>query len=302
MAVRDRLACLPHCVGEHRELAAGGDPGIELAQAAGGAVARIGEKLEAGFHLRCVQGQEVGFGHEHLTADFDPRRSRATQLVGNGGDGADVGGDILALDAVAAGCRLCQHPVLKRKVDRQPVDLRLPDHGQRGVGGQAEEPAGAGDKLIELQQTESIVERQHRHPMAQLGKAAGRGCAHAQGRRIGIHQIREAGFDLPVPLTQGIVAGIGNFGGVMAVIGEIMPRDLLGQLGHFGPCLGPGHAPRPSRASAAARAAGVMVSPASIRAISSRRCSASNGVTVVAVRSWACCLATRRCAAPRAAT
>ena len=58
----------------------------------------------------------------------------------------------------------------------------------------------------------------------------------------------------------------------------------------------------PNRSAAAARAAAVTVSPASILAISSRRSRLPSGSTVVAVRAPLAALETRKCAAPRAAT
>ena len=47
-----------------------GDFGIELAQAACGGIARIGEGLLAGFELALVQRGKIGFEHQHFAAHF----------------------------------------------------------------------------------------------------------------------------------------------------------------------------------------------------------------------------------------
>ena len=54
----------------------------------------------------------------------------ALQLVRNVLDGADIGGDVLALEAVAAGRRAHQFAVLVAQRQRQAVDLRLGDDGE----------------------------------------------------------------------------------------------------------------------------------------------------------------------------
>ena len=47
-----------------------GDFGIELAQAACGSVARVGEGLLSGFELALVQRGKIGFEHQHFAAYF----------------------------------------------------------------------------------------------------------------------------------------------------------------------------------------------------------------------------------------
>ncbi len=159
-------AGLAHRVGEQRQRAAGGDGGIELAQAARRGVAGVGEQPVPGGFLRGVQRQEIGLGHEHLAADFDQRGCRALQRLRHRGDGAEIGGDVLALGAVAARRPEGQRAALVGEVDGQPVDLRLGDDGQGRVGGQAEEAAGAGVEFDEILGREGVVERQHRHRCA----------------------------------------------------------------------------------------------------------------------------------------
>ncbi len=95
-----RLAPAP---GKEAQGPRGGDRGIELAQRAGGGVARIGEGLAALFGLPLVERGEIGVAHIDLAANLeDLGHVAALKLARNVRDGANVSGDVLALAAVAA--------------------------------------------------------------------------------------------------------------------------------------------------------------------------------------------------------
>ena len=57
-------------IGEHPEPAAAGDAGIELAERAGGGVARVGEQRFAGFFALLVGSAEAGVGQVDLAPDL----------------------------------------------------------------------------------------------------------------------------------------------------------------------------------------------------------------------------------------
>ena len=80
MGIGHRLARFALGIGEQRQRPLRGDARIELAQAAGGGVARIGEHLLAR-PAACASFsfEEVGLGHEDLAADLDQRRRAALQ-------------------------------------------------------------------------------------------------------------------------------------------------------------------------------------------------------------------------------
>ena len=97
---------------------------VELADRAGGRVARVGEGRFPGLGPALVEGFEGGDRQVDLAPHFDqlgrvgdPQRHRA--------DRAQVLGHVLADPAVAAGGPAHQHPVLVGERDRQAVDLRL---------------------------------------------------------------------------------------------------------------------------------------------------------------------------------
>ena len=107
-----------------RERPFGGQRRVELADRAGGRVARVGEGRFLGFGAALVERFEGGDRQVDLAAHFDqlrrvrdPQRDRA--------DRAQVLGHVLADPAVAAGRAADQDPVLVGERDRQAVDLRL---------------------------------------------------------------------------------------------------------------------------------------------------------------------------------
>ncbi len=236
--VGDGFAGLAHGIGEQRQRPPGGDLRVELAQAAGRGVARVGEHLVAGLGLRRVHRQEVGLGHEHFAADLDQRRGMALQPQRQGFQRAQVGGDVLALGAVTAGGAAGEATVFVGQVDRQAVDLGLPHEAQHGVGRQAQEPAGAGAELGKFVAVHGVVERQHRHAVAQLGEPGLRRGPHPARRRVRADQVREVGLDRGVAAAQGVVFGVGDFRRVLLVVGAVVMRDLPGQALEFGGGLG----------------------------------------------------------------
>ncbi len=72
----ERLADLAPGVGEELERPRGGDARVELAQRAGGEVARIGEGRLAGLGLAGVQRAKIGVAHVDLAARFEDPLAR----------------------------------------------------------------------------------------------------------------------------------------------------------------------------------------------------------------------------------
>ena len=115
-------------VGIERQRPLRGDARIELAQAAGRAVARIDQRLDLavrGARLLVVF-LERGARHVDLAAHFQHARpALAAQPQRNRLDRAQVGGDVLAGLAVAARRAAHEHAVLVAQADRQAVELGL---------------------------------------------------------------------------------------------------------------------------------------------------------------------------------
>ena len=176
----------PQRVEIHFQGPRGGDLGVELPQATRRRIARIDEHLVATRGRLTVQALETGDRHEHLAARLEQRRRCATQPQRHRGDGAHIGGHILAGDPVAACGRAREDTVLPDHRDRKTVHLRFSRVLHRLVGPEplAHSPIEGRHILF----AEGVVEREHRLPVACLGELIGRYATDALGRRIGRDQ------------------------------------------------------------------------------------------------------------------
>ena len=132
----DGLADLPPGVSEKSERARGGDARVELAQRPRRGVARVGEHRLAGLRLPAVERGEVGMAHINFASRFEDAGS-ARETLRDRVNGPHIGGDVLALVAVAPRRRLHEFAVLVAQRTGKSVDLRLGDHVERRVVGQA---------------------------------------------------------------------------------------------------------------------------------------------------------------------
>ena len=233
MGVGDGLAAFTLRIGEQRQRPLRGDARIELTQAARGGVAWIGEDLLPGGGLRFVHLEEVGLGHEDLAADFDQRRRVAFQSRRHRVHRAEVGGDVFTLGAVAARGTAHEAAVLVGQVDRQSIDLRFGDKRQLRACRQPDKASRAGTELAELFRAHCIVERQHRHAMADFCETALRRATHAVGWRVLADQMRKAGLDRGIALAQRVVGRVGDLRRVLLVVQLVVMRDLPRELREF---------------------------------------------------------------------
>ena len=95
---------LADAVGDEAEIAGGGDFGIELFDGACAGVAGIHEEIVAGFFAFFVDAFELGEWDIDLASDFEDSGDLVGgELEGEGFDGSDGVGDIVAVLAVASG-------------------------------------------------------------------------------------------------------------------------------------------------------------------------------------------------------
>ena len=219
----------------------GRDAGIELAQAAGRGVARIGEGLFALFPLAPVEFLESGLGHHHLAAHLQDRRpALAQQPQRHAADGADVGSDVLAGVTVATGGPALQHAVAVQDGHGQAVQL--------GLGGivhrfHSQALAHAAIEVVHLLVAEGVVEGEHGHLVAHLAEALQGLRPHALGGGVGRHELRPAGFELLQLAHEAVVLGIRDLRLVEHVIEIVVVIDLAAQRLHAPPdILGDAHA------------------------------------------------------------
>ncbi len=155
-------------VHDHVQRPGGGDAGVLLAQRAGRRVARVGEGLLARLHQARVELLEALHGEEDLAAHLDQLgEALAGEALGDVGDRTDVGGDVLAGAAVAAGGGAGESAVLIGEVDREAVHLQL---AQEVVGHALQLTGDAVGPLPQLLVVEGVVQREHALAVRDLGE------------------------------------------------------------------------------------------------------------------------------------
>ena len=227
------------------QLALRRDARIELAQAAGRRIARVGKFLLTCLALAFVQTGKIGLEHHHLAAHVQQRRHiLAMQAQGDAGNGADIRRHVFARGAIAARGGLHEQAIFIAQVDGQAIEFHfgsVVDFCTVKVQAFAHAAVEVDDIVI----GETIVQRQHRHRVRDLLELRQRRRAHAQGGRIrcpefGMSRFQRLQFD-----KQLVVLGVGNGGIVEHVVGVQMPIELgsecqnagsgvlVGQISHY---------------------------------------------------------------------
>ena len=170
---------LADAIGIERERPAGGDTGIQLAQASGGRIARVGKELVAPCFLCTVQCQEVFLQHQHLAPHFQHLGRRTGQLLGHAAHRAQIGRDVLAGDAIAPGGALHQPAVLVAQRGGQAIQL-----GGGTEGKIVRHPQQRLQSAVERQHislAEGVGQRAHGHPVRDGAKTGRGGRTHPLG-------------------------------------------------------------------------------------------------------------------------
>ncbi len=273
-------------VGEEAERAPGGIARVELADDAGGGVARVDEDLlvlRAGLDellLALVERGEVVAPHEDLAAHLDDGRRGALQPLRHRGDRAHGVRHVLARLAVAARRRLDERAVLVAQADGEAVELQLGVVGDRRVVvGEAERLA---DARVELLRAGGAgvglgLDREHRHRVAHRSQAFEHRADDALRRRIGADELGVRRLDRLQLLEQRVVVGVGDLGLIEHVVRVRVMREQVAQLGRARGGIACGLAFRRRRGHASPRPRGPHDSRSRsgrTRAARSRRCPA----------------------------
>ncbi len=203
------------------------DAWIELAQRAGGGIARIHKGLFSPRLRLPVETQKPLVTDEHLTAHLQARRCLTLQAQGYRGDGADIAADVLAGSAIATGGAAHQHAVFVEQADRQTIELRL-----GGVFHLLYLQAFA-DPAIEIGQLfviKGIVQGQHGQRMLHRAKGLDGFGADPLGRGIRGDGIGMTLLQFLQFAQQAVVFGVGDLGVVEDVIAVVMVMQLGAQL------------------------------------------------------------------------
>ena len=180
LPLRPRLPTLSLAQGidEHVEWPFRGDARVELADRSRGAVARVGEQRLPGGGAFVVDLLERRLRQIHLTPHLEIRRRTVVQRERHAANRPQVGGDVLALRAIAACGANAEAAPLVAQHDRQPVDLRLDGEVLDVATQQPRDPFVPGAQRVGR---ERVGQTQHRHPMLNHRELRGRTSADALG-------------------------------------------------------------------------------------------------------------------------
>ncbi len=226
---RQGAAHLAPGIGEEAQRARCGDLRVLLAQRAGGGVARIDVERLARRRLLLVEPGEIRLAEIDLAAHLDHLRHAVGQRVRNVADGAHIGGDVLAGDAVAAGGAQHQPAGLVAQRHGQAVDLGLGGERDRLRLGAAEEAVHLGDEIAHVVVGKRVLQRQHGQRMADRGEFSRRRHADPLARAVGAFQLREARLDGRVALSQRVIVGVGDRRRVFGVVAPVVAGDFARQ-------------------------------------------------------------------------
>ena len=212
-------------VGEKRQRPLGGHARIELAQRAGGEIARIGVDRLAGRRLARVERGEIGVAHVDFAARLE-NLGRALKALRDRFHHAHVRGHVLAFVAVAARGRLDEFAILVAQTAGEAVDLGFRNDIERRALAQAQKAPHPGAELLDLLVGEDIAERQHRHAVADLGEFLRRRRADLAIGGIRVSKLRKRFFERGVAPAQRVIFGVGNGRRVLPMIALVVLGDL----------------------------------------------------------------------------
>src|SRR5712691_10334036 len=193
-------------VHERLQVAAPRDAGIDLADAAGGRVARIhiaGLALRLHLGVKALEGRDREIDLASHLEDVGQARKRL-DAERDAANRADVGGHVLADGAVTARGRADQPAVLIREADREAVDLQLRAVVDVAADGAAHAAVEGSDLVL----VERVLEAEHRRAMANVRELLRRLAAHALRRRVGGDELRVLLFQAPQLQEKGVELGV----------------------------------------------------------------------------------------------
>ncbi len=221
----------------------GGHARVLLAKAAGGGVSRVGKGLAAGGVSILVQANETVLWHIDLAADLDVlAQAGALDLLAAGGrklvrhigDGQDVGRDVLAGSAVAAGGRAHKLRVAVGQGHTQAVDLKLAGVGHAGVGAGTQGLVGTAQPLVQLGQIHGVVHRVHARGVGHRLKLFAHVAAHALGIGVGGDQLRVVALKSLQLDQQAVELGVGHLRLVQGIVAVGVGVEKAVELGGAG--------------------------------------------------------------------
>ena len=209
------------------EGALGGDGGVKLAHGAGGGVAGVGEERFAALGALGVHALEAALRHVDLAANLEGGGRVAREHEGDGADGAEVGRDVLAATAVAAGGALHETSAFVGEGDGEAIDLRLRREGEvvaTGPLGGAAVPVGevlVGGGVGEAEEGRAVLDR---------GERLKGGGADSLGGGVRRDELGEGSLEPAQFVQELVVLAVADLGRVEHVVAVVVVVDERAQL------------------------------------------------------------------------
>ena len=218
-----------HAVTAHFQRPGRGYPGVELAQAAGGGIARIDEHFLALCPRPRIDLLESRPRQVDLSAYFQHLRvAFPAQAQRHRGYGAHVVGNILAGAAIATGRGALKHTAAVEQADGNTIQLGFAGEFQRCLA-VAQAVLQAAIEIQHVLLVEGVVERQHRYFVGDLAKSLQRRRAHPLGRGVGSQQGRVFPLQFHQAPQAAVVLGIRHGGLVQHVVLVVPAVESLPQ-------------------------------------------------------------------------
>ncbi len=209
LPMRRRHPCLgrPQGPDENVEGTLGGDPGVELAQRAGSGVAGVGEEGQPLLCALRIELLESSQWYERLAARFEAGRCDLPQSKRDAADCAQVLGNVLATEAVAARRADGEAVVLVAEGDGNAVYLQLAHHVEAV---NFEEVLGALVPGEELLLVEGVGQAEHRCAVLYDAERLDGRSPDALGRRVGRDQLGMGRLQLDEAAHEPVVLGVAD--------------------------------------------------------------------------------------------
>ena len=202
---------------------------IQIPHRAGRRVARVGKQRLAGVLTFLVDPRKGRPREEEFAADLQPSGGAALQRQRNRADGADVGGDVFATNAVTARSAARQPAVLISQRDTETIDLQL----GHVIDGRVPEPGTLPNAFIERAQlglVVGVVETEHRGDVFDGWERGGRPSGDTLRRRVLGDQVGMRRLELLEFVQQTVELLVGDLRRGENVVAVLVVADLLAEL------------------------------------------------------------------------
>jgi hypothetical protein len=230
-----------HLVAKETQGPGGCDRRVEDSQTASRGVARIGIGLSPGSCLGAIECLKCLDRHVCLTTYNEPRwrhearplgdlywpfgRGRRGDAQGQRSNRSEVGGDVLAANAIPSGCAQREGSFIVVEHDSQTIDLGLDDIGWLPValGQQAQEAVSPSPKVVRV---EGIAQAEHGVRMLDGGKFLPNLTTNPLRWGIGRHQLGMSRFQFLQFAEKSVVGAITDD----RVVEDVVPVTVIAKL------------------------------------------------------------------------